>query len=550
MKFFTTQKSYLDYLLIVLIAGICFLPFLGKTSLFDWDEINFAESAREMLVSGNFLDVQINYQAFYEKPPLFFWFQAACMQLFGVNEWAARLPNALTGLATLFFLYHLGIFLKDRILAWILILICLASLLPNLYFRTGIIDPFFNLLILLSLYFFLLYTLQNQSVHLALLSGLFCGLAVLAKGPVAILFYTLVVSVYWIQLKPSKFFTFMGIAALSGILPLLVWFGTLTYLRGPDFVLNFLAYQIELFTQPVAGHDQPWFYHILVLLALGFPFSWLFLRASLHKPIDYSSRYAHFLFKTLFLSVLLIFSLSTTKIVHYSSLAWIPGCIVVGIWMREQAHFRSENGKIEWTLGLIITGIIMGIALFILGWILPEIQEYSHLIKDKFFLAGVSGPIQWTGMEWIPGAFLFGAALFLLLMRFFFKKLQPFSLKTIGIQALIMTIFLHLTSGLLAPRISEITQGPAVELYKSLRNKRVQIIAEGYKSYAPYFYAQVNIPDRPELNDKEWLIHGAIDRPVWMVTRIDRINPELEQLFNTFKLVKKSGGFAFYLRMP
>ena len=45
---------------------------LGNVHLFDWDEINFAESAREMIESGDYLRVQINYLPFWEKPPFFF----------------------------------------------------------------------------------------------------------------------------------------------------------------------------------------------------------------------------------------------------------------------------------------------------------------------------------------------------------------------------------------------------------------------------------------------------------------------------------------------
>ena len=65
-----------DHGLIILLGAIFFLPFLGSVHLFDWDEINFAESAREMLVSGDWWRVQINFEPFWEKPPLFFWMQA------------------------------------------------------------------------------------------------------------------------------------------------------------------------------------------------------------------------------------------------------------------------------------------------------------------------------------------------------------------------------------------------------------------------------------------------------------------------------------------
>ena len=49
-----SRKVLLPAFLIVLIGALFFIPFLGAVHLFDWDEINFAESAREMIVSGNY----------------------------------------------------------------------------------------------------------------------------------------------------------------------------------------------------------------------------------------------------------------------------------------------------------------------------------------------------------------------------------------------------------------------------------------------------------------------------------------------------------------
>src|SRR5438067_2561414 len=89
-------------------AVLFFLPFLGRVHLFDWDEINFAEAAREMVVSGDYSRVQIDFKPFYEKPPLFIWMQAAGMLVFGVNEFAARLPNAILGIITLLTFYFIG----------------------------------------------------------------------------------------------------------------------------------------------------------------------------------------------------------------------------------------------------------------------------------------------------------------------------------------------------------------------------------------------------------------------------------------------------------
>lgn len=543
-----SQSAWKDILLIVLLSAICFFPAGSAVPLFDWDEINFAESAREMLVSGNYLDVQINYQPFYEKPPLFFWAQAACMQVFGVNEWAARLPNALAGLGSLLLLWHLGITLRDRLTAWILVLTCLASLLPHLYFRTGIIDPFFNLLILLGLYFFLLYLLRKPRLLYAMGAGLSCGLAVLAKGPVAILFTALVIALFLYSYRPSRMKPFLVYWLMAVGIPLIGWYGTLTAIRGSEFLVYFLQYQIELFTSPVAGHDQPWFYHLLVLALLGFPFSWLMPAALANPPRDYRFRQAGFLFTTLFISVLLIFSISTTKIVHYSSLAWLPCCIVSGLWIRERIQFPGTIRP--YFMGLLLTGLFFGILLLVAGILLPGLNEMLPPGGNRFMTAALQGPVFWSGQEWIPGLCLFlGSAIILICLRH--PKFQRHRfLNILILQAVVLAAFLHSTAFWIAPRIAEITQGPALRFYQNLVGQKVAVFPEGFKSYAPYFYSRTPYPDRPELQDKNWLAQGNIDRPVWMVVRADRVTSELEQAFPKFRKAFRSGGFVFFLRMP
>lgn len=548
MRTFLTYSAWKDILLIVLLSAICFFPVGSAVPLFDWDEINFAESAREMLVSGNYLDVQINYQPFYEKPPLFFWCQALCMQIFGVNEWAARLPNALAGMGSLLLLWHLGLTLKDRLTAWILVLTCLASLLPHLYFHTGIIDPFFNLLILVGLHFSLLYFIQKPRLLYALGAGLSCGLAVLAKGPVAILFTVLVIAVFLYQYRPARMMPFLLCWSLAAGIPLIGWYGTLTAIRGSDFLIYFLQYQIELFTSPVAGHDQPWFYHLLVLALLGFPFSWLMPAALANPSRDYRFRQAGFLFSTLFIAVLLIFSISTTKIVHYSSLSWIPGCIVSGLWIRERIQLPGMMRP--YFLGLLLTGLILGILLLVAGILLPRLTEMLPPGGDRFMAAALQGPVFWSGWEWVPGLCLFlGSAIILICMRLPAFQTHRF-VNILMLQGLVLTLFLHLTAHWIAPRIAEITQGPALRFYQNLAGQKAAVFPEGYKSYAPYFYSRVPFPDRPELQDKNWLAQGEIDRPVWMVVRADRHTPELEQAFPKFRKAFRSGGFVFFLRMP
>ena len=136
------------------------------------------------------------FAPFHEKPPLFLWMQAACMALFGVGEFAARLPNALCGAVTLVLLYRIGRRERDDRFGLLWALAYAGSILPHLYFHSGIIDPWFNLFIFLGLYAFI-RSLRERSTAQALASGVLIGLALLTKGPAAAIILGLTVLTYW-----------------------------------------------------------------------------------------------------------------------------------------------------------------------------------------------------------------------------------------------------------------------------------------------------------------------------------------------------------------
>ena len=126
------------YISLLVITAVLILPFLGAFHLFDWDEVNFAECAREMIQTGDYTLVMINFVPFWEKPPLFIWMQAISMKAFGISEFAARLPNVFAAFFTFLFLFQAGRELKNAKLGWIWVIAYAGSFLPNIYFHSGI----------------------------------------------------------------------------------------------------------------------------------------------------------------------------------------------------------------------------------------------------------------------------------------------------------------------------------------------------------------------------------------------------------------------------
>ena len=305
--------------IIVLLSTALFLPFLGTTHLFDWDEINFAESAREMLITHDYANVTIDFKPFYEKPPLFIWLQALAMYFFGVNEFSARLPNALIGVFTLLLCFDIGLRLKDKQFGLLWAFFMLGSLLPFLYFKSGIIDPLFNLLIFTSLWLYYWFNEQNMPQR-QYVAGIVLGLAVLTKGPVAWLLAGItIVITYGLKLfkKPhnTAFLRFLVSSLVVGS----SWYIYQVYANGLSFVGEFIQYQLRLLSTPDAGHEQPWFYHLAILLLGCFPASVLALPMLFGKKTKFDR-----LVLVLFWVVLGVFTLVKTKIVHYSSLCYLP----------------------------------------------------------------------------------------------------------------------------------------------------------------------------------------------------------------------------------
>ncbi len=91
---------------LLLLATIAFLWNLGEINLVDETEPLFAEASRQMTVTGDWITPYFNEQTRFDKPPLIYWTQAIAYLLIGVNEWAVRLPSALSAIALLIFLFY------------------------------------------------------------------------------------------------------------------------------------------------------------------------------------------------------------------------------------------------------------------------------------------------------------------------------------------------------------------------------------------------------------------------------------------------------------
>lgn len=526
-------------LIIALIAAISFIPFLGNVHLFDWDEINFAESAREMIVSGDYFRVQVGFRPFWEKPPLFFWLQASAMHIFGINEFAARLPNAIFGILSLLTLYYMGRKERNAKFGLIWTGLYFASVAPHLYFKSGIIDPVFNYFIFTGVYFIYRSLRSNTNrTRYAIYSGLLIGFAVLTKGPVGLLIPILAFLVYIViarfrNLPRLKDFILL---ALMVFLVSFAWYGVELIKNGPWFLAEFIKYQVELFSKPVADHQQPFYYHFVVVLIGCFPMSVLALPGFRRKYV--SDEFSGWMM-ILFWVVMILFTIVTTKIVHYSSLAYLPLSFIAATVIYRL--MQSKSGLPSFVKGLyLFIGLVFGILLTALPLISLFKEKLVPLIDDPFAVAGIMKPVAWNG-----GEFLFGLVLLLAVVVsfiFFVKKDYIKGLFTMGIgTSYVLMMYLIFV----LPKIEAHTQGSLIDFFKAHKGEDAYVVTYGFHSYAKFFYFEQPNDNVEKRGDEGYLLNGPIDKPVLIVTKITETRLEDRE---DLSVIGEEGGFRFYLR--
>lgn len=539
---------------IALVGAVFFIPWLGRVHLFDWDEVNFAEISREMLVLGEYLRVYVNFDPFWEKPPLFFWMQALAMAVFGVGEFAARLPNAICGIITLIVLFNIGKTLYNSCFGLLWAGTYFGSVLPFLYFKSGIIDPWFNLFIFLGLYFFILaywrrdhtegIQLQRSQWWYLLLSGLMIGLGIITKGPVAYLIPGLVMAVYWVwqrfrfyvHVPQFLFYSLIAFAVAAS------WYG----LFFIDQFEAFSAYQYRLLSTPDAGHKGFPGYHFVIVLVGCFPMSIFAIRAFFRMENEAFDHRQDFKIWMQFLcwTVLILFTIVKSKIVHYSSLSYFPLSFLAALVMHKIMDGRlSLNGWMRgglWALSALY--LIILLALPYAGLNIDVIKPLFS--KDAFALANLEAEVRWTGWEVLPG-------IFLLLMMLLFMRLVRRGQPMASFQVLLggTALFVMLTLAFFVKRIEGYSQRAAVEFFKSKADENCYLATYGYKSYVHLFYGAPQNGDKCCFKNEaciQRLLHEPLDKPAYIVTKITKVK-ELQNLPGMTEIGRQNG-FVFYRR--
>ena len=343
-------------IVLFLVVLISFFMPLGMVPLFNLDEGAFSEATREMLVNHNFITTYLNGELRFAKPILIYWLQALSVSIFGLNEFALRLPSAIAGALWVYSIWWFSRKYFDEKTSFLAAFFMVVSLQIGIIAKAAIADSLLNMAIAFSMFNVWLYLDKKEKKYLYYAFA-FIGLGTLTKGPVAIMIPMVVTFIYLLIKKDLKLF-FKIIFDIKGILIFLViampWYIAEYMDQGMKFIDGFIfKNNIQRFDSSLEHHKGSLFYYIPVLILGLLPFTLLLI--NVFKNIKNIFKNDMFLFLFIwFAFVFLFFSLSGTKLPHYVIYGYTPLFIFMAYYFR---------GISFWLISLTL--VFVGILFFV-----------------------------------------------------------------------------------------------------------------------------------------------------------------------------------------
>jgi 4-amino-4-deoxy-L-arabinose transferase-like glycosyltransferase len=344
------SRATADWLLLAGFCGFLFFFGLAYFGLIGADEPRYAQVAREMLARHDWITPTLGSKPWLEKPPLYYWQAMLAYAIFGVSDWAARLPSAVDAtlmvIATYLFLkrFRPGFQLDGALMT--------ASAAGVIGFaRAASTDmPLAAMFTIAMLAWYAWYE-SNDRRYLALFYC-FLALGMLAKGPVAPLLAVMIVVIF--AAAKNDYGLLWRTLWLPGILLFcalaLPWY-VAVQMKNPEFFRIFiLEHNVARFGTNLYRHKEPFWYYAPVALLGSIPWT-VFVASSFGETVRVwwaerkemlGSEDALNAFLAIWLAVpVLFFSLSQSKLPGYIVPALPAGTLLLAEYVRR----RVEDGE-------------------------------------------------------------------------------------------------------------------------------------------------------------------------------------------------------------
>ena len=263
-------------LLLLIIYALLWFGTLNYRHLIPSDEGRYAEMAREMLVTGDWVTPRYNGYKYFEKPPLQVWATAATFQVFGIGEWQARLWTALTGFLTILAIGYTGTRIYSARAGWLAAVVLASSPMWVISGHFNSLDMGLSAFLVAALCSLLLaQTSHNKtsSRNWMWSCWVFMALATLSKGLIGAAIPAMVFIAYSISAWDWKIWTRLRLFSGTIIYLLITspWF-ILVAQRNPEFLEFFFIHEhLQRFTQDAHSRTGPIYYFVPLLLIGALP---------------------------------------------------------------------------------------------------------------------------------------------------------------------------------------------------------------------------------------------------------------------------------------
>jgi 4-amino-4-deoxy-L-arabinose transferase-like glycosyltransferase len=584
-------------LIVLLVAAAIFLGcIVSPPALMDDVDSVQASIAHNMLKSGDWVTPRLDGVKYFEKPPLKYWLIAISFEIFGVHDWAARLPLALLDVALCWLVFRIGLWgfgPKAGYYAGLIVASCIGLFL---FTRILIADSQLTLAIIFSAWCFLRSLDPGEAKPRLWAVGFWAaiGVAILLKGFIGVVFPIGAGFLYLFfthQLRARE--TYRRLAPFWGILALLAiaapWH-ILAILRNPPY------FRFDLTSGPghYRGFFWAWFFneHILRFLSRRYPHDyntvprlwfWLFnllwlFPGSVYLPALFQLRYRgedrasrlRLISLCLIGFVMVFFTLSSTQEYYsmpiYPAFALLLGCGIAADQQRSQKWLRTGDILLAslWTLALAAM-----IALLVHVWNLPTPGDISDALRIKnqasYTLSlGHMGDLTLESFAYLRTplivaaiAALIGAAGLLLVRR-----------RRILVSAIAMVIFFHAARLALVIFDPYLSSKPLADALLRLPKGQLIVSDQYYAFSSVFFYANTdayllngrinnleygsNAPDAPHvfIGDSDLKRMWSEQRRYYLLVEHEFM-PDIERVIaRNYVVVAESGGKYLLTNKP
>ncbi|MBL1211634.1 glycosyltransferase family 39 protein [Geminocystis sp. GBBB08] len=555
-----------------LLSWIAFLWNLGSIGLIDKTEALYVEVARQMVLSNNWISPHWNDNYFYSYPAGGYWFLALSFKIFGITEWAARFPVALSAIAVVFLVFYTLRYFgfiekKPDNNSWQLWLTAwigggMMALNPAwiAWGRVAVSDMLLSSAIALSMLCFFLGYAQPENPKIQrlyyCLFPILMAIASLVKGPIGIILPILGIGSFLLYV--GKFWqVFWEINPIRTIILFLVvalpWYIAATILDGEIFVNEFLAVSnFKRFTNVVFNHPGPWYYYIIwgtVLMlpwSVYFPLSIANLSCWQWRKVKQSPRNSQLGLYCLawFITTFVFFSAAATKLPGYILPVIPPVVIIIALFWGDKFSQRQPQTENHWLF--IVSGVVnliiltvLAIASAISGKLIGD-DPSAPTLADNLIVSGI--PII-SAVSWGVGVLI---ALIILLKKSLWRWLWSANLVA-------FLTFVTLVFPPLIPLLDKERQLSFRELSTQIKQEiqpHEEIFLIGFTRYSIVYYSEnsVNFVDnfeelKTDLQRKESkanTILVVVESTYLKVSDLGKTNYQLESQKEAFKLIKLS----------